>query len=138
MPEPCPARRQDACCRRIYDLVREIPPGKVMTYGQLAELTADVCPSAVPAVTVGRIMAGSGRSAPDLPWWRVIGKEGAYGVLRKRRNRSLQRDLLAREGVLADREGRYELSAYQYLPPSSSSHSLTQRAGTQMSPDVPR
>jgi alkylated DNA nucleotide flippase Atl1 len=90
-----------------------------MTYGQLAELAADVCPSAVSAVTVGRIMAGSGRSAPDLPWWRVIGKEGDYGVLRKRRNRSLQQDLLAQEGVAADREGRYDLSTYQYWPPGS-------------------
>jgi methylated-DNA-protein-cysteine methyltransferase-like protein len=111
------AGRWEACCRRIYELVRGIPRGKVMTYGQLAGLAAGVCDSAVPAIAVGRIMAGSGRLAPDLPWWRVIGSEGRRGVLRKRQERSVQRDLLADEGVIADAEGHYDLSAYLYLPP---------------------
>lgn len=108
--------RWEACCRRIYHLVRGIPRGKVMTYGQLAGLAADVCDSAVPAVTVGRIMAGSGWIAPDLPWWRVIGSEGRYGVLRKRQNRAEQRDLLAAEGVLPDADGRYDLVAFLHCP----------------------
>lgn len=111
-----PRWSQHACRQRIVDLVSGIPRGKVMTYGQLAELAADVCTSPVPAVTVGRIMADSGRFAPDLPWWRVIGKEGEYGVLRKRHNRAEQRDLLAQEGVVADAEGRYDLSVYLHHP----------------------
>ena len=115
MPHP-PRWSQDACRQRIVDLVNGIPCGKVMTYGQLAELAADVCASPVPAVTVGRIMADSGRFAPDLPWWRVIGREGEYGVLRKQQQVALQRDLLAREGVVADAEGRYDLSVYLHQP----------------------
>lgn len=115
MPQP-PTWSQDTCRQRIIDLVSSIPAGKVMTYGQLAELAADVCASPVPAITVGRIMADSGRFAPDLPWWRVIGREGHDGVLRKQQNRSAQRDLLAAEGVIADAEGRYDLSVYLYTP----------------------
>ncbi|MHB0937337.1 MAG: MGMT family protein [Armatimonadota bacterium] len=117
MPEHPPRWSQDACRRRVVDLVSRIPAGKVMTYGQLAELAADVCASPVPAVTIGRVMADSGRFAPDLPWWRVIGREGEYGVLRKRQRRAEQRDLLAEEGVIADAEGRYDLSIYLYTPP---------------------
>jgi len=117
MSQTLRSERWEACCRRIYDLVRRIPCGKVMTYGQLAGLAADVCDSAVPAIVVGRILASSGRFAPDLPWWRVIGCEGRRGVLRKRHERSRQRDLLAREGVHADAEGRFDLPAYQYSPP---------------------
>lgn len=114
MPERPPSEGLYRCYERIYEIVREIPHGKVMTYGQLAALAADVCISAVPAITVGRAMADSTRYAPDLPWWRVIGKFGNYGVLRKRQLLGLQRDLLAREGIIADSDGRYDLGRYQY------------------------
>jgi len=110
------AGRWEACCRRIYRLVRGIPRGKVMTYGQLAGLAAGVCDFAVPAIAVGRIMAGSGRLAPDLPWWRVIGCEGRRGILRKRQERSVQRDLLADEGIIPDVEGYYDLAVYLHQP----------------------
>lgn len=108
--------RVHACYERIYQIVRDIPYGKVMTYGQIAELAAEVCRSPAPAIQVGRAMAASGEYAPDLPWWRVIGKTGASGVLRKRQLWQLQRDLLAREGVVADADGRYDLARYRYDP----------------------
>lgn len=104
------------CFARVYAIVREIPAGKVMTYGQIAELVRDTCPAPVPAITVGRAMAASGDYAPDLPWWRVIGREGDYGVLRKLRLSHAQRDQLAREGVLPDHEGRYDLAKYLWRP----------------------
>ncbi len=110
-----PSGRLNACYQRIYEIVREIPAGKVMTYGQVALLAFDLCPGPVPAITVGRAMAACGHTDPDLPWWRVIGRVGDYGVVR---TRSLlpQRDLLAREGVCPDTEGRYDLSRYLYEP----------------------
>lgn len=118
MPSVPPSWRLNACYQRIYALVRDIPPGKVMTYGQLAVLAADVCTSAVPAIQVGRALAASERYAPDIPWWRVIGRDGDSGVLRKRSLSLLQRDLLAREGIVADAEGRYDLDRYLYVPPA--------------------
>jgi len=110
------AGRWEACCRRVYELVRGIPRGKVMTYGQLAGLAAGVCNYTVPAIVVGRIMAGSGLLAPDIPWWRVIGCEERRGILRKRSERSVQRDLLAAEDIIPDAEGYYDLSVYLYHP----------------------
>ncbi len=104
------------CYERIYDIVREIPYGKVMTYGQIGDMVWDVCPGPVPAITVGRAMAASGRYAPDLPWWRVIGRATGKGVLRKLSLTREQRDLLAREGVVPEEDGRYDLSKYQYEP----------------------
>ncbi|HEY3377022.1 MAG TPA: MGMT family protein [Armatimonadota bacterium] len=104
------------CFLRVYEIVREIPVGKVMTYGQIATLVREVCRSPVPAVTVGRAMAASGQYAPDIPWWRVIGRVGHYGVLRKQRLSHEQQQLLAREGILSDADGRYDLSQYLYTP----------------------
>ncbi|MHB9132959.1 MAG: MGMT family protein [Armatimonadota bacterium] len=116
MPKGPSSWRLNACYQRIFDIVREIPHGKVMTYGQIAGMVTDVCASAVPAITVGRAMATSGHYAPDIPWWRVIGKMDDYGVLRKRSLVLVQHDLLLREGVIPDSEGRYDLAKYQYFP----------------------
>lgn len=63
----------------VRALVREIPAGRAMTYGLVAEVVADRLVSAGgrarggPRV-VGRIMAdGDG----DWPWWRVVNASGA-------------------------------------------------------------
>ena len=111
-----PISRQQACQQRIFAIVHAIPPGKVMTYGQIAGLVADLCDSPVPAIMVGRAMVASARVAPDIPWWRVIGKVGNYGVLRVQHYRVQQRALLAQEGVLPDEDERYDLTRYQYRP----------------------
>ncbi|HEX2949928.1 MAG TPA: MGMT family protein [Armatimonadota bacterium] len=104
------------CFEHVYDIVREIPYGKVMTYGQIADMLPDVCTAPVPAVQVGRAMAASGRYAPDIPWWRVIGQLGEHGVLRKASKAHVQHEMLATEGVLPDAEGRYDLAKYRYVP----------------------
>lgn len=102
--------------QRIYEIVRSIPRGKVMTYGQIAALVGDIARGPVPAIQVGRAMAASERYAPDLPWWRVIGRVGEFGVLRILRLSKVQRDLLAEEGITTDTEGRYDLSKYLHVP----------------------
>lgn len=54
---------------RVEALVAQIPKGKVMTYGQLAGM----CGNARAARIVGGI-AHFGN--PDLPWQRVVNKQG--------------------------------------------------------------
>jgi methylated-DNA-protein-cysteine methyltransferase-like protein len=54
---------------RVEDIVRQIPRGRVMTYGQIAALAG----SAYAARIVGGI-AHFGN--PDLPWQRVVNKKG--------------------------------------------------------------
>lgn len=55
--------------KRVYALVAQIPKGKVMTYGQLAAL----CGAAWAAWEVGQI---ANRGPEDLPWQRVVNKQG--------------------------------------------------------------
>lgn len=55
--------------QRVEALVAEIPPGRVMTYGQLAAL----CGNARAARIVGGI---AHFGDPDLPWQRVVNKQG--------------------------------------------------------------
>lgn len=77
---------------RVYALVRKVPRGRVVTYGQLAG--ALKLPGG--ARTAGRAMAAcpAGRG---IPWHRVVGA-GGHLLLREPRV-WLQRNLLEGEGV---------------------------------------
>ncbi|WP_316526427.1 MGMT family protein [Kitasatospora brasiliensis] len=52
----------------VLDLVERIPPGRVMTYGDVAEYLDQGGPR-----QVGRVMALYGGS---VPWWRVVRADG--------------------------------------------------------------
>jgi methylated-DNA-protein-cysteine methyltransferase-like protein len=54
---------------RVEDIVRQIPRGRVMTYGQIAALAG----SAYAARIVGGI---AHFGDPELPWQRVVNKKG--------------------------------------------------------------
>ena len=53
--------------RRVAELVEAIPPGLVMTYGEVARAVG------TSALTVGRILNKHGHA---LPWWRVVDATG--------------------------------------------------------------
>ena len=53
---------------QVFEVVRRIPPGAVMSYGDVAEFLGSGGPR-----QVGRVMA---RGDGDLPWWRVIHADG--------------------------------------------------------------
>ena len=54
---------------RVLDVVDAIPPGQVMSYGDVAEYLGAGGPR-----QVGRVMARYGGAAP---WWRVIHADGS-------------------------------------------------------------
>ncbi|MEU1072261.1 MULTISPECIES: MGMT family protein [unclassified Streptomyces] len=54
---------------RVLDVAEQIPPGRVMTYGDVAEWLGEGGPR-----QVGRVMALYGGAAP---WWRVVRSDGA-------------------------------------------------------------
>jgi O-6-methylguanine DNA methyltransferase len=81
----------DRFTSRVLHVVRRIPPGRVATYGDVAELAGR--PRAARAV--GNIMRDCRRA--DVPCHRVIaagGRLGGYGG-----SEALKRSLLAAEGV---------------------------------------
>jgi len=96
---------------RVYKLVRRIPRGRVMTYGQIAELLGE----GYTARTVGFSMHSC-----DLktPWHRVINAQGACSTMNVVLPHDKQQRLLENEGVRFDKRGRCELSTYLWLPRS--------------------
>ncbi|OGO04172.1 MAG: hypothetical protein A2Y73_06545 [Chloroflexi bacterium RBG_13_56_8] len=87
---------------RIYQVVAQIPAGRVVTYGQIALHLG--MPQG--ARTVGWAM----RNCPEgLAWHRVINAQGRISL---RTAKSLQRALLEEEGIVFDLSGKIDLAVY--------------------------
>lgn len=85
---------------QIWALVRAVPRGRVVTYGQVAQQIP--CPEGADEQTYkvfGARWVGEGMAAcpPDVPWQRVI---NAQGKISDRRGAARQRLLLEGEGVV--------------------------------------
>jgi methylated-DNA-protein-cysteine methyltransferase-like protein len=94
--------------QRAYELVKRIPGGRVVTYGQLARWLR----LRGGARAAGHAMAAC-PSRQGVPWHRVV---GADGFLRIREPLvSLQRRLLESEGVRVV-GGRVDLERHQWTP----------------------
>jgi alkylated DNA nucleotide flippase Atl1 len=63
VPEGLPRFASD-----VLDVVDAIPPGRVLTYGDVAELLGEAGPR-----SVARVMSTFGGS---VPWWRVLRADG--------------------------------------------------------------
>ncbi|MFJ2257957.1 MGMT family protein [Streptomyces sp. NPDC087844] len=64
-----PADTLPEYAERVLDVAEQIPPGRVMTYGDVAEWLEEGGPR-----QVGRVMALYGGA---VPWWRVVRADGA-------------------------------------------------------------
>lgn len=90
----------------VYEIVKRIPPGKVSTYGRIAQLT----PVPRGARGVGWALAGLGpERSREVPWWRVI---NAAGRISNEFHAALQRELLEAEGVAFDEHGYVDLKKF--------------------------
>ncbi len=98
------------CFAEIYRIVRRIPRGRVASYGQIAAL----CRSNVSARVVGWALAAC---PPDVPWHRVVDREGRLSIGRRALwLQQLQRDLLESEGVVFLREDQVAIEAHRWRP----------------------
>lgn len=93
----------------VWALVRRIPPGRVMTYGQIA----DVLGHPGRARAVGFAM----RHAPaDLPWHRVVSSRGIVSPRPNQEGMREQRRRLEAEGVAFDADDRLDLRRLLWEP----------------------
>jgi methylated-DNA-protein-cysteine methyltransferase-like protein len=97
---------------QVWDLVRQIPPGKVATYGQIARMipppegVEEKAYRALGPRWVGSAMA---KCPEDVPWQRVINSKGEISL---RPGAEHQRQLLEEEGVMFTERGRIDLQSF--------------------------
>ncbi|NLI00349.1 MAG: cysteine methyltransferase [Chthonomonadales bacterium] len=91
----------------IFAVVRTIPRGMVLSYGQVAEMLPT---GPMPARIVGQIMA---QSPPDVPWQRVVARDGTLAIAKRSPAMAAQqRQLLESEGVTFDPAGRVNMDRH--------------------------
>lgn len=101
--------------QRVWLAVAQIPPGRLATYGQIAEL--------IGAYGCARQVGWALRRLPlpsEAPWQRVVNAKGCISLSLSREGSDwMQRDLLIAEGIPVDAEGRLPLAEYRWSPGAS-------------------
>lgn len=96
----------------VHRIVAQIPEGCVTSYGAVAAMAGQ--PRA--ARGVGWILNGLGPDS-DLPWWRVVNREGALSTMKLPTGTGpLQRARLEEEGVIFDSEGQVSEDRFWWRP----------------------
>ena len=100
---------------RVWRAVAQIPPGRLATYGQIAEL--------IGAYGCARQVGWALRRLPlpsAVPWQRVVNAKGCISLSLSREGSDwIQRDLLIAEGIPVDAQGRLPLAQFRWSPGAS-------------------
>ncbi|WP_449539367.1 MGMT family protein [Ferdinandcohnia sp. Marseille-Q9671] len=94
----------------VIQIIDQIPPGRVMTYGQIAKLAG----SPRGARQVVRILHTLSKKY-NLPWFRVVNAKGEIGI-RDEETHAAQVIFLQDEGVEFESPNKIKLAKYQYVP----------------------
>ena len=97
----------------VYQLVKQIPRGRVLTYGALAKALR----LRGGARTAGRAMSATPQGK-GIPWHRVLGADGK--ILIREPYASLQKKLLESEGIPVV-ESRINVKKHLWTPPREKS-----------------
>ena len=97
---------------RVLAAVALIPPGRLATYGQVADwIGAYGCARQV-GWALGRLSLPS-----SIPWQRVVNAQGRISMSLSREGSDwMQRDLLLAEGIPVDEDGRLPLKQCLWAP----------------------
>jgi methylated-DNA-protein-cysteine methyltransferase-like protein len=94
---------------RVYDIVRQVPRGKVTTYGDVAQLVGQGCDARL----AGYAMAAC---PDDVPWQRVINAQGKISV--QGDSAQKQRMRLEAEGIEFDARSKIDLKRFRWAGPN--------------------
>lgn len=95
---------------RVCTLVAQIPEGRFMTYGQVAAL----CGNARAARIVGGV---AHFGPPNLPWHRVVNKQGGLAAGFPAGGRNLHRQLVEAEGIEVNENYTIKIKELIWWPP---------------------
>jgi methylated-DNA-protein-cysteine methyltransferase-like protein len=95
---------------KVYQIVRQIPAGRVMTYGQIAEILGE----GYTARTVGYVMHAA--ETEKVPWQRVINSKGGCSTQKLLVPHNIQQKLLEDEGIEFSEKDLCDLNGYRWFP----------------------
>jgi len=105
----------------VYEIVRQVPPGRVVAYGQIAAMIPP--PSSVDPLQYARLgprwVGNAMADCPEeVPWQRVINGEGKISRRKNSEGHLLQGALLEGEGVRFDDDDAVDFDRFEWEGPS--------------------
>jgi methylated-DNA-protein-cysteine methyltransferase-like protein len=106
----------------VWEIVCQIPAGRVSTYGQIASMIPPPEgwePQQYDPVGA-RWVGGAMHAVPEgsgIPWQRVINSQGMVSIPKGRPGHAAQRALLEAEGVVFNERDRVDLRVYGWEGP---------------------
>ena len=94
--------------KKAIEVMKNIPSGKVMTYGQVAESAGNK----KGARQVVRILHAMSKKQ-EIPWHRIINAKGEIG-LKDEEGKFTQKEKLLAEGIELTVSGKVDLAIYRY------------------------
>lgn len=101
-------KKEKSTFQRIYDVVRQIPRGRVATYGQIASLAGNK--------RWARVVGYALHANPDpdgIPCYRVVNREGMVSSAFAFGGKNRQIELLEADGIPCA-DGKVDLEQYQW------------------------
>ncbi len=97
---------------RVYALVRQVPPGRVITYGAIATALGDPRKAREVGWALYELPDGH-----NVPAHRVVNREGCLTGAWAFNHPDRQRTLLEAEGIAFLSDGRVDLARHLWTPP---------------------
>ncbi len=96
----------------IYAIVRQIPSGKVASYGQISKIAGRCSAQMVGFALAALASVKRDERFESVPWQRVVNSKGRISPHGYGMGSNVQRQLLEDEGVEFDLEGNIDLSRF--------------------------
>ena len=96
--------------QRVIAIIKNIPEGKVATYGQIATYASN--PRAARQVS---FILHSSSEKENLPWHRVINNKGSIS-LKPGHGYELQKQMLKKEGITFKENDCIDLKRFLWIP----------------------
>lgn len=109
----------------VWDWVRRVPKGRVVTYGQVA--TALGSPRAARAVGYALFALIEAPRDRAVPWHRVLNAKGEISIGGALHRPGVQRQLLEAEGICFDASDCVPLKQYRYVPRAGARYQVPKR-----------
>jgi methylated-DNA-protein-cysteine methyltransferase related protein len=97
---------------KVYDVVRQIPYGRVSTYGHIAEY----CGSMASARMVGWAMNASHQLSPPVPAHRVVNRKGLLSGKMHFYTPDMMQKLLENEGLVIKNDRVLDFEKVLWIP----------------------
>lgn len=91
----------------IYELVRAVPRGRVVTYGQIANHLG-TCNARQVGYALSALKEGT-----DVPWYRVVNRKGEIS-LADPDGQGIQKAILKSEGITFDTNERINMDKFSW------------------------